>query len=1421
MHPANFGNWLSKQKSTKVISGAILEAIHHIKEVFESSQSMSDQLKEIGFKKKQFKKKTIYTVNVDAGEGKHRLIFELLSGLENSFLILRKVALHHDYDKALNWKSLQRSVEPITESHLTSLGFTTLVNTHIEIDAQAFSECESIINYGEEYLSLSTIQTDILARNHFPQLIVGPPGSGKTLLIHAFFQEQVLQHCSSTTDPANKLKLLYLTQNERLVKSHQNTWSNWVNKTFDIKKPPFEVSFETFHTFNTKAHEKYFPREEDSRLVDSNDYLKSITNIMRRDGQHNAASHIKITAKRILEEIIHSAYVLNSDIGKRYEDSDYQTLGVKKTSVPEEDKPYIFSLYQRLQNKISDIVSLPEFAENDKYDLVCIDEAQKSSLQNLLTAMQASKNNQTIFCGDSHQRGPIRVPSLQLLAEHLHQKNIQLQHETLPITHRLKERVSLLCSNLILLETNLRGGQIDSTSYAPFVSSHPAHNDDSACWVETFNDSYRDLKSKAYFEILVLAHQDIEAAKILMGSTSNPLLAEDAQGLEYKEVFLYVSQETQKAFKNISNEMEEKGIDEFSVLTEKANASPDKRATQKKEYAIMSMLFIALSRSLGKVHIYFEGAQKIIAKTDSNASLKRFLTWMKAQCHTQILCERESSKPEEWLKFINAYLCQNHESTLQSARNHLETNFRLSESLSEAYVTFYQSASIKPTIAQCQEWITHSKTRERRLTPLECATGGEEETKLTMPLEAKSSAKAPKKNKKLDNKALCTVNIKTKKAKEEELKKIWNSLSTPSNIKVLLRKSNLKDILFLDKMANGEALFDSIISNSRKFNEFMNGVILIKNEAKKEGKKKKGKNAKSAPLDYSLLITAVKQRLDCHKADFANSTSLLERYYLLEAEHADRFTSLLFFLWEEINNDLTPNDLTILGTQVHFIGAAFLLTDSDILSFEETKRLLNTKDLASFLCQPANNKEYGSIVLEHFFKNNKGLNAINAWFSEIKEFIEFISLAKRFIRFYSSKKTMTQEQKYFINKILDEAIASIVKALEVETNTQKRYFLLNSLLELQVVDDTNILLAETPKYLEMILNCLSKCDHSANTPELTILSKIIKTHSSGHSLFKLTVLSLLPLISSNVDPLLKGEYLSIISAFFRTHRALSLIDDIGLISLLTPLLKEVPLDYDLPNKQRMMLDNLAILEILNSLSKLPENFTLFIENQLPEKLLILMLNNPSSSSSLASHIMLRLIQTDAQLLSLNVSEENIIRASEKLIEPNDIFHRPVLMLINSHIAQIRPIPLQHSETLQAAVFSSFSISGDIAIQQLALSVIETMIDADIAPIPLSVEHLLTLAHQYKKASDDEKPRLFKIITFVSKIPDNAETYRHPFSDAPQSLTAHQQTVSPLLRQSIFSARAPAGWQNKSAETSVRPINQDESSEKTQVPNMRK
>jgi hypothetical protein len=631
----------------------------------------------ISLKKKVFANKTVYTIAVDSSIGKHRLIFErvtLLPKNETAF-VLQGIALYHDYRKALTW-------EP-----LNSLSEEALLGSYIEMNRRDVIDettCNEVY-FDRQWLQPTFIQTQALSQVSLPHLVTGPPGSGKTLLSLAFFQELALKHQASGT---GLLKLLFISSQPDLNTTLKRSWREWASLSLSEEMPRIHLQFMTFSELTSWREKEEKPRE----LVNEETLLGLIE-------RHQRSILCPLTAREVMAEFMVSSHVLNEQTPSRY-----CAMGINQISVLPAHKETIYRLYHRVMQDLGDSVYpglsvvLPCEA-SFQFHYAAVDEAQSVGVQDLKNVWNVTEGGKILYCGDSYQRGACKVSSISLLETCLYTAyGVNLTKTMLVETHRLKPSVAFLCNDLVLLSNTLNEGITDKASYSTFsVANRQDEATSSLSWIDTYTAEFKQLGRDAKSAAIVISPQDIAAAKDYING-SNVFLVNEARGQQFSRVFLYVSSETLKTFIDLNQRMQAREILPDSQLKVLPHASSKKGMAQETIYfEILSDLMVALSRSYGDVWIFFETESKM-----EQHRLNYILPWLKKRCIGHMNITDIESTREEWLGVIHQFIMNG---ARPQALENLMRHFALDERRANQYIALCEENGLALTVSEGMIWL--------------------------------------------------------------------------------------------------------------------------------------------------------------------------------------------------------------------------------------------------------------------------------------------------------------------------------------------------------------------------------------------------------------------------------------------------------------------------------------------------------------------------------------------------------------------------------------------------------------------------------------------------------------------------------------------------------------------------------------------
>ena len=731
---------------------------------------------EIFFKKKRFGEKTVYTCDANYGHHYHRLIFERIAP---STYVWRAVAWNHDYGKALAWT-------PFTAEMMSEFKEITSA-----VVMEEDEEITPFFSYRNSWYELTPLQSKILSCTTFPQLIVGPPGSGKTLSAMALFQEQVLKH------QQEGIRLLYLTGAKELKDSVANSWKKWMHHTFgDNVMSHVHVECLTFEEqFNASlsAGQTLLPHTD------------AVARIERFIGKNS-----ELSAETIFGEFLIHAPMLMIDAieQKAFAQSRYSKVGINKSSIKPKHWEFLFTLFIRFhkelearQERVLGISALAPVNEAAQFDLIVVDEAQNNTLADLLNALMCSKNNRVLFLGDSLQKGIIKVSSLPLLGPILHEElNTPLVQHKLPGTHRLRPAVASMAEHLVALYTHLKGGLADSTSYSSLsLNSTPVEKDNSLSWLKSCGEDMQRLGQNAHAAALILTEQDrAEAKKLINGN--NVFMVHEAQGLEFSELFLYLSEKTMTSFIAVSQAMQKQDIDADSVLLEMTSLSPQKGIVDGPHLELLSMLYVGLSRTYGDAWVYVEALDKQLAH-----QLKPFLPWLESKCASNSVkaVPGHLSSKQEWLTVINTFIRQG---KLIQAQSNLVEHFGMSTSDASVYA-HYQEEALYSKVDQLNHWLQCRKNTSSSASAASKNLEPEQKENVQHSTPLSSSIAASSLASPMQAASVSTNSSPLKNNEAEWVDKFLGSCTKPNNLKALIGQKKAAAMLFQHIMPNGHCLF--------------------------------------------------------------------------------------------------------------------------------------------------------------------------------------------------------------------------------------------------------------------------------------------------------------------------------------------------------------------------------------------------------------------------------------------------------------------------------------------------------------------------------------------------------------------------------------------------------------------------------------
>ena len=631
-------------------------------------------------KKKRFGQKIVFTHAFDLDGGTHRLIFERVEHEKQTYFILRSVAFNHEYGKALTWNPLKKDEMAQLAQHMTA----TTTEQEIDID-----EDEKVrVFHQSHWLTLNPHQEAILNDKSKLKVVVGPPGSGKTLLSLALLQQRALAH-EQSGQGASLLKLLYLApeQNQGLKRTITQEWKTWQKEHLSPNTNVMLV-IQNIDEFTTW----YFEEEQQKVMVDDAHCLSFLNRLTRDEAR----------SQLFYQELCLASVLLNDDKKHKrpFARSHYQGIGQQQSVLLEkQDRAELFKLYMlylfELEKGNQYHSKLSAFSQIDRsasFNLVVADETQLFTTQQLLNVWHCVQNSQRdpdaqfVCFGDDRQNtkhkslniSPLTV--MQPFFYTISNNTLEVHIQTLEKTYRLPSDLAHLAEQVFYLQDNLRGGVPDKYSYQS-IGSIAKSQTGGIHFITEYNETYKRFRQDAGVAAIALDEIDLKKAAEQI-DTQNAFTSMNAHGLEFPRVWVFVSQRLLTLMRPLSREMEKRGIPTHAALTARKHRTTAVTPLEIEEgLELLRKLFVALSRSSGEVYFYFE--------SESLAhDLNYFIQWFAYQCGVvaQKTTEMhlEISTDEEWINTINHLILNQH---VQQARDNLSVHFALAEIEANLYIS--------------------------------------------------------------------------------------------------------------------------------------------------------------------------------------------------------------------------------------------------------------------------------------------------------------------------------------------------------------------------------------------------------------------------------------------------------------------------------------------------------------------------------------------------------------------------------------------------------------------------------------------------------------------------------------------------------------------------------------------------------------
>lgn len=538
----------------------------------------------------------------------NRLIFKLVQYQKMRYALILEVVLNHAYDKSKFLRGVKIDEEKMpqieSQTHIKEESLTSVV--YINHSEKRFHFLNKIISFDPK-------QQEIY-QAHFPLIIIGPAGSGKTVLTLEKTKRFHGEGIYVTLSP-------YLSENARNL-----YYSNYyVNKEQEISFLSFREYLETMRVpdgkeinYSAFAHWLFrFPRQQ--RVAD---------------------------AHRLYEEF--RGVITGSSVDKPFlSREEYINLGVRQSIYLDDERELVYSLFDKY------LVFLKENAFYDPnilahgylqearqlYDFVVVDEVQDITNIQLQLILKSLKHpNNFLLCGDSNQIVHPNFFSWSGLKSMLYNSaELEAKKITriLQSNFRNSRAITGLANRLIRIKQK-RFGSIDKES-TYLMNSLSEESGEVMLLKDTDKvkrEMNKNIRRSAKFALIVMRNEEKALARKYFDT---PLLftVQEAKGLEYENVILlnFVSGERQ-SFQEIVNGVNEEDLGGFIRFMRAADKT-DKSLEVYKFF--INSLYVAVTRAIQRLYVI---------ESDTGHPLLQMLELHKAL--EQVAMKTEQSTNAEW-----------------------------------------------------------------------------------------------------------------------------------------------------------------------------------------------------------------------------------------------------------------------------------------------------------------------------------------------------------------------------------------------------------------------------------------------------------------------------------------------------------------------------------------------------------------------------------------------------------------------------------------------------------------------------------------------------------------------------------------------------------------------------------------------------
>ena len=538
----------------------------------------------------------------------NRLIFKLVQYQQARYALILEVVLNHAYEKS----KFLRGVK-IDEAKIPHIESQTQIEDEALPSVVYLNPLVNRFHFLDKIISFDPEQQKIY-KAHFPLIIIGPAGSGKTVLTLEKMKKYHGDGIYVTLSP-------YLSENARNL-YHNNHYENKEQ----------EISFLSFREFLETM------RVPDGKEIN---YSAFAHWLFRFPKQQRVAD-----AHRLYEEF--RGVITGSTADKPYlSREEYINLGVRQSIYLDTERELVYNLFEKYlvflkENGFYDPNILVHGYLKDVrqlYDFVVVDEVQDITNIQLKLILQSLKHpDNFLLCGDSNQIVHPNFFSWSGLKSMLYNS---AELEAKKITRiiqsnfRNSRAITALANRLIRIKQK-RFGSIDRES-AYLMNSLSEQSGEVVLLKDTDrvkSEMNKNSRRSAKFALIVMRNEDKALARKYFDT---PLLftVQEAKGLEYENALLlnFISGERQ-SFQEIVNGVSEQDL-EGDIRYMRASDKTDKSLEVYKFF--INSLYVAVTRAIQRLYII---------ESDTGHPILQMLGPHKA--FEQIELKTEQSTNEEW-----------------------------------------------------------------------------------------------------------------------------------------------------------------------------------------------------------------------------------------------------------------------------------------------------------------------------------------------------------------------------------------------------------------------------------------------------------------------------------------------------------------------------------------------------------------------------------------------------------------------------------------------------------------------------------------------------------------------------------------------------------------------------------------------------